>query len=273
MDAHYPYVPKDEYDCWGGESLRRVHDELPDGPNAVEFLQGRPWGELQALEPLYDGCIRQIDAALERLINKLDKRDELEETLLIITSDHGEGFGERSQLTPAVRYVDHSFGLGEVLTHVPLLVKAPGQQTERRITEPASLTLFPAVARAAVKGKQGVGEFVPDDGRVLSSTRRIEPPGEELPLEKRNRGSYFGPWRAVYEQQDGSVLKHATRRNDAMSKRIINAQTSYRIDTDVGIVDETFDKINDAGVKQGDEARRTVDNDVEDRLEGLGYMR
>jgi arylsulfatase A-like enzyme len=43
MDAHYPYVPAEEYDRWGGPALRRLYATLPPGPQPREFLSGRPW--------------------------------------------------------------------------------------------------------------------------------------------------------------------------------------------------------------------------------------
>jgi arylsulfatase A-like enzyme len=108
MDAHSPYVPSPEHDIWGGDLLQDLRDNIPHNPLSAEFLRGRPWGQLRALEALYDGCIHQLDQSIARLVDALRLRDELNDTLLIITSDHGEAFGERSRLVPHTRLLLHA---------------------------------------------------------------------------------------------------------------------------------------------------------------------
>ncbi|MFB6198535.1 MAG: sulfatase-like hydrolase/transferase, partial [Halobacteriaceae archaeon] len=138
MDAHYPYIPKPEYDFWGGEKLADIQTQM--GTPSREILSGKPIGEFQALESLYDGCIRQLDHYIEYLVGSLKARGEFENTFLAITSDHGEGFAEQSNVNRAVELIDHSWGIHEVLTHVPLIVKYPEQTTGGTVDELASLT-------------------------------------------------------------------------------------------------------------------------------------
>jgi arylsulfatase A-like enzyme len=274
MDAHYPYVPGEQYDCWGGDPLANLRDSIPNAPMSKTFLEGQPWGQLRALESLYDGCIRQLDAAIKQLITGLKQSGAYDDTLIVITSDHGEGFAERSLLTPEVRLVDHSWGIGEELTHVPLLMKEPTQKSGRVIDKLATLTQFPDVISAAVAGRESVSEFLPSDGTVLSSTYRVVPPGPELPLDETDRQPYFGPWRALYRERDGDVYKFAQRRNDELTALVRDAQISYTIeDSDGGEVTQVFDRLSDAGVQLDAGTNQDVDDDVENRLEDLGYLR
>ncbi|HMB49173.1 MAG TPA: sulfatase-like hydrolase/transferase, partial [Natronoarchaeum rubrum] len=84
MDAHYPYEPGPEHDRWGGDELRRIQRQIED--QAWEFVAGdRPWGERHAIEALYDGAIRRMDAAVERIVSGLREADELEETMIVVT--------------------------------------------------------------------------------------------------------------------------------------------------------------------------------------------
>ncbi|MFB6283431.1 MAG: sulfatase-like hydrolase/transferase, partial [Halobacteria archaeon] len=73
MDAHNPYLPREENDVWGSQELR---DLMSDIDHIIwEFPAGdRPWSEREALIDLYDGCIRQIDAEIERLFANLEDR-------------------------------------------------------------------------------------------------------------------------------------------------------------------------------------------------------
>jgi arylsulfatase A-like enzyme len=134
MDAHLPYLPDREHDRWGGKKLRSLQDEMDD--QVWEFNGGqRPWWQRKALEGLYDGTIHQMDAQVDRIVRELRARGELEDTLLVVTSDHGEGFGEPSRIRPNARVAAHGAGIHEVLCHVPLVVSGPGQ-SEGAVADP-----------------------------------------------------------------------------------------------------------------------------------------
>ncbi|WP_459194219.1 sulfatase-like hydrolase/transferase [Halosimplex sp. J119] len=274
MDPHTPFVPDPEHDRWSDESAHEARDrmESADGPDPFtdEF-----WRDLQALEPLYDGTIRQSDAVVERLVEALATRGVLDDTLLVVTSDHGEGFAERSELDSGVRLRHHSYGIDELLTHVPLLVRTPEADGGNRIRDPVSLTQFPAAVDAALDGADPIAAFSPS-GDVVSSTFRIRPPGDELALEESEREKYFGPWRAVYrpaESGDG-VRKYARRGDDAITLEIPNAQTTRKLsDTDDQVVESVFGSFSDAAVRLGSADDRDVETEVEERLSDLGYLR
>lgn len=270
MDTHTPFEPAPEYDEWSDEAARqaleREHNDAVPEQFTTEY-----WDHLSALEPLYDGTIRQADAAVERLVNELSERGVLDDTLLVVTSDHGEGFGERSDLDSSVRLRHHSWGIDEVLTHVPLLVRPP-DGGGRTVERPASLTQFPAAVDAALNGEDAAKAFVPD-GDILASTYRIRPPGDELDLPESERTPYFGPWRAVYRSSDDGVKKYARRGDAAAEIRVPTAQqVVQRAEYDGGVVDEAFDSLYDIGIKLGAATERNVKGDIEERLSNLGYL-
>ncbi|QLH78914.1 sulfatase-like hydrolase/transferase [Halosimplex rubrum] len=272
MDTHTPFVPHDAYDRWSDGHAAGRHGR-GDGDESPEAFTDEFWTHLQGLEGLYDGTIRQADAAVERLVETLRERDALDDTLVVVTSDHGEGFGERSDLVPGVRLRHHSWGIDERLTHVPLVVSTPGEGGGERVREAASLTQFPAAVEAALDGEDAAAAFVPE-GPVVSSTYRIRPPGDELDLPPAECERYFGPWRAVYRTTDEGVVKHARRGDDAGEFLIPDAQTvERRADTDGGEVAAVFDGLRETGVKVGSAADRDMTGDVEDRLADLGYLR
>jgi arylsulfatase A-like enzyme len=80
--------------------------------------------------------VRNADRQLGRVLDELDEQGRLENTIVIITSDHGEELGERGG-------VRHAKTVYEEVVHVPLLVRIPGVRGTR-IDSPTSLTyLFP----------------------------------------------------------------------------------------------------------------------------------
>ncbi|SER78756.1 sulfatase-like hydrolase/transferase [Natrinema salaciae] len=272
FDSHYPYYPLEEYDRWGGDRLRELHDSL-SGAIAPEFLSDRPWGELRALEALYDGGILQADQAVKYIVEALEERGDLDDTLVVVTSDHGEGFGERSLVEPGVRMADHSWGIHEVLTHVPLVVKYPGQQTARRYSDVVSLTEFPEAVTASMNENWIGDPFVTDEPVVASTYRLLERQAEKH-ADCENIDAHLGPWRAVYEQGTADVVTKFVRRQDSTATiEIETAQASTLVAADDGgRVQEVFDTFEPVSLTD-DEAVGQASAAVEERLADLGYMR
>ena len=68
----------------------------------------------------YDAAIAYLDAELERLLTELDRRGLLANTIVVVTSDHGEEFGEHG-------FEGHGESLHAEVLGVPLVVMAPGR--------------------------------------------------------------------------------------------------------------------------------------------------
>src|SRR5207253_10423323 len=68
--------------------------------NCVSDLEVPP-DALDRMRRLYAACIRQLDAWLARLLTLLDEHGLLDETQIVVTSDHGENFGEGELLAHA----------------------------------------------------------------------------------------------------------------------------------------------------------------------------
>lgn len=267
MDAHYPYLPQDSYDLWGGDVLQDLHRDAMGGPLTTQYLGERPFWELEASTSLYDGCIRQADAYLAELLEGLDSANELEDTLIVVTSDHGEGFGEYSVVNDAVRLIDHSWGIGDEVAHVPLVAKYPEQTAGKIVTEPASLTRFPTVVRSVLDSNRD--SFVPEDSQVITSSYRIQEPGEELPLPETDREPYFGPWHAVCHEESGVAIVDAIRREDQVrfeSSR--HNKQAKRESADREFVESSVGRLETVDVTETD---RDIDAEVEQRLHELGY--
>jgi arylsulfatase len=279
MDAHHPYEPAAEHDRWGGERLRGLQDDIEDVK--WEFNGGhRPWWQRRALEGLYDGAIRQVDAELERLVTELERRGELDETFLVVCSDHGEGFGEPSRVRPGARVASHSVGAHEVLLHVPLLVRYPGQEAGRRVEEVASLVGFPDAVRGALDGDgPDATPFVPD-GPVVATAHGLDDAVRERAARYcEDLTPYTATSRVVYEGAGTDVRKYVTWRDEAVEIRVRDAGTSFRVtppgERDERAADrvaEAFERVEDHGVREGGSGVEDLDDDAYQHLEDLGYV-
>ncbi len=134
FDAHAPYLPSSLPD----QPRTLTHDEK----TRLHQLADAPWSKLQTqaefLRTCYLAKVQELDAELQRLTAELDRRGLLDNTLLIVTSDHGEQFGEHGMFS-------HGNSLYRPVVQVPLLIAWPSRITPgRRIQTPVSLKDLPA---------------------------------------------------------------------------------------------------------------------------------
>jgi arylsulfatase A-like enzyme len=142
MDAHYPYLPPEPFDKMFPAKDEHFTD-IRYGDiweNTILRNQAVPAADQMHLISQYDGGIAYIDFQLGKLIERLKKLKLYDDSLLIVTSDHGEYFGERNLL-------DHGgMSVYQDQVAVPLLIKYPGQtQSEIIDSNVSGVDLFPTV--------------------------------------------------------------------------------------------------------------------------------
>ena len=268
MDAHQPYEPADEYNRWGDDRLRRLQNDIE---TPWEFNGGqRAWWQRRALEALYDGAIHQVDAVLADLIDELADRGVLSETLVIVTGDHGEGFGEPSEIRPDARAIAHgNGGSHEVLLHVPLVVRAPGQTEGDTVETVCSLAHLRTLIEETVDGTDDPAAVFPPDEPVVASAyglnERMRSKAEEY---CDDLTAFEGDAQIVYEDGE-TVQKHLAWRDERVTVEIRDAQTSYRVGTpEDAQIQAVFERLTEQDVTGQAEG---VDETVQQRLEDLGY--
>ncbi len=107
-----------------------MHYFDPHGPYQPpeEHRKGAPRddSEVERLRWLYEGEVRYVDHAVGRVFDALKQAGLYEDALIILTSDHGEEFGEHGGYL-------HGRTLYQEVLHVPLLVRMPGGAGARRL--------------------------------------------------------------------------------------------------------------------------------------------
>ncbi|HIC88341.1 MAG TPA: DUF4976 domain-containing protein [Anaerolineae bacterium] len=155
-DPHTPYLPPEQYRglYYQGDPTDPRHTSLaplwhqPFGEWwqrdwFPQFGFDRPLTDAEFLVAMYDAEIRYVDDAMAALLEALEATGVAEETLVIVTSDHGEEMYEHEV------FFDHH-GLYEGNIHAPLIVHWPGKaQPGRRIPHLVqSVDLAPTVLDA-----------------------------------------------------------------------------------------------------------------------------
>ena len=96
------------------------------------------------LAGLYDGEVSYVDSRIGELHQMLTDSGLMENTVFVITSDHGENLGEHGLM-------DHAYCLYDTLVNVPLIVQGPeGFPAGQRVSRPVqSASLFATILRLA----------------------------------------------------------------------------------------------------------------------------
>ncbi|MEE8171121.1 MAG: sulfatase, partial [Phycisphaerae bacterium] len=156
-DPHYDYIPPPPYDTMfvppDAAPIDVTKYDTPANPlNHNSSPQERAYVEAQ-----YDGEIRFTDDTLGRVFARMKELGLWDDTVVILTSDHGEEFFDHGEK-------GHKNNLYVESVHVPLIIKPAGEVRPRRDPRMASLVdVYPTVCEMA-----GVTDRVPlNHGRSL----------------------------------------------------------------------------------------------------------
>jgi arylsulfatase A-like enzyme len=267
MDAHLPYKPDDDFDEWGGKELKRIQKSIGSLWDYVN--EDQPWWKCEALSNLYDGAILQMDSEIQNIIEYLKNRGEYDNTHIVITGDHGEGFGESCYVRPDVRYTAHGYGINDKLLHVPLLSKRPGQQQAKCQPNLASLTSFFDVISSVVNNSNKKESFRKDEVYV-SSIERTQQMENHVTKNSKYRDDAF----AVYQNNKNTIQKFTKWGDDKIKVNFAKTPQAPILSlssNDCSIIDQILDQ-SESGLLRDDKSDSDEYNeDVMSRLEDLGY--
>lgn len=139
FDAHEPYLPPAPYDRKFGSPPESRYRARHDLRRSFRYDRDKMTAqENQAERSAYDGAIAYLDEQIGALLDELQRRGQLQNTLVIVTADHGETFGEHGHFT-------HGDNLYLPVLHVPLLMVYPKRfPAGVKISSPVSLRDLPA---------------------------------------------------------------------------------------------------------------------------------
>jgi len=122
MDVHEPYVPERKYIDLVDPSIRMTEDEMFRLFKEVLLKRDASDREIvETLKKLYLAHVREIDDAVRDLFGILEKWKVLKDSWVILTTDHGDEFGEHGGLS-------HDGKMYSELVHIPLILHDPGRE-------------------------------------------------------------------------------------------------------------------------------------------------
>lgn len=161
LDAHEPFVASPD--------LGQHFGVRPE--SSREYMQLLNFWELDKVNlsahetalarDSYEDCIAFLDRQVGLLLDELDRRGWLRDTQVVITSDHGEEFGEHG-------VYNHGYGLHAPEVWVPLLILSPKAPPGGTVSEASSLRDLPAT----IVDVLGLASGSPFPGRSLAARWR-----------------------------------------------------------------------------------------------------
>ncbi|EGQ44043.1 MAG: arylsulfatase A family [Candidatus Nanosalina sp. J07AB43] len=164
MDVHGPYEPQKDF--------RGIYqdDVISDRRSQILLQKARKRPESisksqrQRLIDLYDEEIKYVDSKIEEFINELKRRGMYQDSVIIITSDHGEAFGEGG-------FYEHPRKLSDGLLQIPFLSK--GLDIDEDITG-SLVDVYPTLS-----GSEREGESLEDKKKDETVYSQVTEKGSE----------------------------------------------------------------------------------------------
>ena len=199
-DAHGPYLPPAPFDRkFSGRSreanLSPLHRYLARPRQTL-----LPAEVVQREIDQYDGAIAYLDAQLGKLFDSLAAGGLMENTIILVTADHGEEFGEHG-------VYDHGNTLYRPAVHVPLFIVAPGRVPGgATVTAPVSLRDV-----AHTLARLSTGEGGPFPGFSLQRSWTDSSPPSNPVLAEVRQGIRTPAWHPVSRGDMSSVILNDLR--------------------------------------------------------------
>ncbi|WP_049919653.1 sulfatase [Haloarcula vallismortis] len=248
MDTHGPYEPPGEYATLYADRTVSDRDAQSLYQRAIDDPESITDEERQLLIDLYDAEIRYNDERIGEFIEELGSRDLLENSLLVVTADHGDAFGEHG-------YYEHPRFLQDEITQVPLFVREPGE-TDRAVSTPVStldiVSTFEHTAGLDMDSERvSLLDQLGDDRTVFLQAR-----GEDADSHIR---------RYALRTREGACFCERDRETGAIDF-VECSDRSLRDELEVHVTDRVRKESGDESTDEDE-----VDEEIERRLSALGY--
>lgn len=146
VNPHTPYDPPPPFDAsFAGAPKDERRLRVVDGPFGGiprQFFH-KDRDRLSQYVNAYDGEIAYVDTHVDRVMSALDLRGLLARATVILTSDHGESFGEHDY------YFDHGANLFDPCQRVPFIAWGPGSRARKSDVLVSTLDVMPSLLDAA----------------------------------------------------------------------------------------------------------------------------
>ncbi len=253
IDPHMPYLPPSGYAGLSAKEygiakniVKKIWKDLLTEDYQLENKYSTE--ELDLLRLMYEGSVRQVDESIKKLCQRIESEGLIDDTIIVITSDHGECIGECGAMF-------HQTSFKQEVLNIPLIIK---HGKTRQIKKPCSIVDISASILTLLdidyKMPDGLNLFYEDYTETMHFVGQID------------KKDYFGirqdRWIAISDAEftetrlydlmaDPGLLNDLSKdkidQSNDLSKRLIECYTNYK-------------------------PSRNIDPVIEKRLRSLGYI-
>ncbi|MEQ8766863.1 MAG: sulfatase [Planctomycetota bacterium] len=266
----HDFDPPQEYldQYWQGPAP--VEDFAPYLNHEYALEHGIEPEVLKYIVAHYDAALKHTDDVIGRWIALLEELGLSDDTIIAVTSDHGEELGERGVIA-------HSYTLYEEMIRVPLILKAPGT-APRVVTQPAMVVdLVPTIL-----GRLGLEANPRMQGRDLlsgrSDSRFIWSEVDEIAHKVALRGS--SDWKVIYGPEGGGTIFDNPKRWEVYDLRSDPAEARDRSGEDLDqparlqkVLPNLEETLRALGAGFGKLGSGELDDKTKEQLRQLGYIK
>lgn len=277
FDPHFNYILHKEFNYFP-----EYEGQLGSNQDIRELLSLRPKmksRDIDYLKSLYDSEISYTDKCIGQILNELERLDLYDNTMVILTADHGEEFMERN-------WIGHTRTLYGELINVPLIIKLVnsergGFRTNRNV---GVIDIFPTIIRACgidlngkikTQGKdllKAVREGKGDEKRdPIFSEVNFSDGGYNKEVEAFKKSIICERWKMIKNLEDNSIelydLNNDQKEEDnvAMYNQDVVAKLNKQL--------RKWQEENlDFFAHKKREDRTDIRNDLKEKLKNLGYI-
>ena len=214
MEAHWPCIPAHEYRQRLMNQTQARRSYLVDTRGVGRWLytfgamEFHP-KDIEVLRLRYEAAILELDEHFYRLLQYLQAAGRLDNTIVILASDHGEQHGEHHMM-------EHQYSVYEPLARVPLVISYPPRIKPGRDDRPVMLCdLFPTLLElvgldppeglqspavsllAPLEQRPRLSEYPAVSHVAFNAVRRMKPGFDCTPWDRSLRAYYHEPYKFI----------------------------------------------------------------------------
>jgi arylsulfatase A-like enzyme len=283
MEAHRPYIPP-----------RRFRERTMSPEQIAEsYRVDRSWvpmweytfglrdfteEEIELTRATYDATLVELDELFRNLIGSLEREGYLDDTVVILTADHGEHLGEQHML-------DHQYSVYQPLLRVPLVVHYPSRFAPGRELSPVmNFDIFPTLLElagaeppvgqqqhavsllAAGAERSRFAEESANSGVGIHMVREQHPDWDPSPWQRRLRSWVDGRYKYIWGSDERRELYDLSV--DPLEQRDLSLEQTDRLQSMNTALEAYYASLNLCDP----EPSPPIPPEQYERLKGLGYV-
>jgi arylsulfatase A-like enzyme len=279
LDPHAPYqAPEPDFKQFVGDRDCKRAAEIANG-GVYEYADTTiSHHDAMCIASLYDAEIHGMDRQMGEFFDWLAERSELDDTLLVITSDHGERLGEGG-------HVGHLLEMDQHLLRVPLIIRHLEMVAPERIRRRVQLTGLPGLVLSLVGAEmpelmeaRSLDKYWDEHSVAqhrnyewyLKRIRAADPDFDDTP--------YKGDWMAVVGRRFMSIWSteqgpDSARLFDYRLDAALERDVAFQFPKEADRLREIGRKLPGFGEMPPQENNEELDPEIQRRLKALGYVK